>query len=326
MVRSAAMQRDFRVRSLPSGSPRDLQRSARDRLPLACGLQGFCVSVTLVLVACATRLNSASRNDTHASEQGGSLNTAKSAEFAAASRQRLSSAASADEPVVLSARRKNAGDADAKAKALAPIASGALCVTRGELAPNPTGSLSIEHPSFRAVAPRTQGDDAELRFTYLGATEQTSRLASGSARRQIGLKLRAEDGCNLVYAMLRLDPQPQVVVSVKRNRGKTTHAECGAAGYMVAKPIRKAILEPLTPQSPHVMRATIRDSVLQVTLDAQPVWEGRLSEEALDLRGPIGLRSDNARLVFSLLGDAPTHTDSEISGPSGCGEAIAGDE
>jgi hypothetical protein len=56
---------------------------------------------------------------------------------------------------------------------------------------------------------------AEAHFTYLGSTGNEARLGSGELRRQFGLKLRAEDACNLVYAMWRIEPESKLVVSVK---------------------------------------------------------------------------------------------------------------
>jgi hypothetical protein len=50
-------------------------------------------------------------------------------------------------------------------------------------------------------------------------------LASGELRRQIGLKLQAEDTCNLIYAIWHIEPDAMVAVSVKRNAGMHTHEQ-----------------------------------------------------------------------------------------------------
>jgi hypothetical protein len=80
-----------------------------------------------------------------------------------------------------------------------------LCVTNGEVAALPDGRLAIETASSRAIVQAGAGDApdqiAELRFQYLGPSADSKPLASGTLRRQIGLKLKAEDGCNLIYAM-----------------------------------------------------------------------------------------------------------------------------
>ena len=93
---------------------------------------------------------------------------------------------------------------------------------------------------MRGYALGAGGDAAALTFTYQGEAENTRELASGELRRQLGLKLRAQDGCNVVYVMWRLDPTPKLEVSVKFNPGKRTHEECGADGYTKVKPARRS--------------------------------------------------------------------------------------
>ena len=78
----------------------------------------------------------------------------------------------------------------------------------------------------------------EARFTYLGPTGNEARLGSGELRRQFGLKLRAQDACNLVYAMWRIEPESKLVVSVKSNPGQQTSSQCGNRGYRNVKPRR----------------------------------------------------------------------------------------
>jgi hypothetical protein len=129
-----------------------------------------------------------------------------------------------------------------------------------------------------------------------GATEKARALASGQERRQVGLKLRAQDGCNLVYVMWRLDPKPKLEVSVKRNPGQRTAKECGADGYTKVKPQRTKQLPSLIDDREHELRAEIAGSSLVATVDGETVWEGMLPELAGELRGPAGVRSDNLSL------------------------------
>jgi hypothetical protein len=181
----------------------------------------------------------------------------------------------------------------------ARLAAGDLCVTSGALR-TADGLLAVEAPEFRAVATRSGDMDVELRFTYLGPTPEVAHLGSGRVRGQIGLKLRAKDPCNLVYAMWRIDPGPELVVQVKRNAGERTSAECKNRGYRTVRPLRSTPVGPVTPGSSHVMRATMTGASLGVWADGALVWEGALGDDVLDLEGPIGLRSDNARLTFAL--------------------------
>jgi hypothetical protein len=174
---------------------------------------------------------------------------------------------------------------------LAPVAPAALCVTKGELTGN-----TVDAPTFRAVSRESTGDAASLAFTTHGETSTTRELASGQLRRQLGLKLRAADGCNLVYVMWRLDPKPMLEVSVKSNPGKHDSKECGANGYIKVKPTRS--VRDLRAGEPHELRAEIAGDELTASIDGTVVWHGELPDEARALTGPAGIRSDN--LAFEI--------------------------
>ena len=173
--------------------------------------------------------------------------------------------------------------------AVKPVAD--LCVTRGDIAQS-----AITQPTVRAFAPSAGGDAAELAFTFGGDADTSRALANGQARRQVGLKLRAEDGCNVIYVMWRLDPKPKLDVSVKRNPGKRTHEECGADGYTKVKPQHALPVPPLAPGESHTLRAEIVGDDLSAWIDGRLSWHGRLPDEARTLSGPAGLRTDNLRL------------------------------
>lgn len=160
--------------------------------------------------------------------------------------------------------------------------------------------LLVEAPKLRAVLRRVTAQTAELRFTYLGPTREVAPLASGEKRRQLGLKLRAADGCNLIYVMWRLEPRPALVVSTKRNPGARRHSECGAGGYRNVRPVRAGPLPPLVEGASHVLRAELEGDRLLVLVDGSPAWEGRLGAEVGSLAGPVGLRTDNVRIAFEL--------------------------
>jgi len=178
----------------------------------------------------------------------------------------------------------------------------ALCVTKGSAALG----AEVNVPTMRAVALHTQGDAAALTFTYRGHSFDTRKLASGQERHQLGLKLRARDGCNLVYVMWRLDTEPRprawIDVSVKLNPDAKTHAECGAGGYTKLEPTRDVELMPvpvLTTGDTHTLRAAIAGNDLRAWVDDRLVWRGTLPSEVRALEGPAGIRSDN--LDFDLV-------------------------
>lgn len=189
----------------------------------------------------------------------------------------------------------------AGAAELARAPAAAWRVTRGRVEPLADGRARVREPKMRAVVPGSDGEAADLRFWYDGKSDGAAPLASGALRRQIGLKLRAADGCNLVYVMWRLLPKAELVVSVKRNPGKRTHAECGAHGYVNLE--ARAGTPPPAPAigSEHRMHAVVDGKLLRVWVDRTLAWEGELPDEAAALRGPAGVRSDNGAFTFELL-------------------------
>ena len=178
--------------------------------------------------------------------------------------------------------------------ALTPTAARGLCVTEGAIAPAPGGASQVEGARLRAVEPASDGLSASLRFRDLGPSTESRPLASGEMRHQIGLKLRAQDACNLAYVMWRLAPEPQIVVSLKLNPGQSHSAECGNRGYTnVAQ-----APAPAGSGTWRTLRAETRGTELTVTADGRPVWRGTLPAAALRLEGPAGLRADNTRAEF----------------------------
>jgi hypothetical protein len=174
-----------------------------------------------------------------------------------------------------------------------------LCVTNGTVALRDS-ALAVETPSSRAVvrtAGRAGDQAAEIRFRYLGPSSTDKPLASGELRRQIGLKLQAEDSCNVVYAMWHIAPDTRVAVSVKRNTALHAHTQCGAGGYVFLKS-RKRIDPPPTiqPGEAHVLRAELHRGELTVTTDGEVAWQGSLG--AALPSGPMGFRTDNVRATL----------------------------
>jgi hypothetical protein len=204
-----------------------------------------------------------------------------------------------------SQRAMSASEPTAPALAVSPVAADRLCVTKGAASIGAT----VTEPTMRAVALGSSGDAASLAFVFRGDTATSRELASGESRRQLGLKLRAQDGCNLLYVMWRLDPKPSLSVSLKRNPGQRTHRECGASGYTRMKPSRGVALAPLpalTPGASHTLRAELAGDDLLAWIDDQLVWRGPLPAVARDLAGPAGLRSDNVRFDLVAFSAAPS--------------------
>ncbi|MGE5183577.1 MAG: hypothetical protein ACM31C_16005 [Acidobacteriota bacterium] len=174
---------------------------------------------------------------------------------------------------------------------LHPVAHATLCVTKGAIA-----NASIAEPTVRAFALGTSGDAAQLAFTYSGESRAYRALESGELRKQVGLKLRAQDSCNVVYVMWRIAPKPGLAVQVKYNPGKARHEECGTEGYIKVKPSSHAAIPELSVGTSHTLRAEIHGDELRAWIDGALVWQGTLPEEARQIAGPAGLRTDNVSL------------------------------
>ncbi len=187
-----------------------------------------------------------------------------------------------------------------------PVSLSQLNVTHGSVEQGAPGHLEIANPKVRAVASGGSGDGAELRFTYRGPTDVTAPLDSGQLRRQLGIKLHAQDGCNLVYVVWRIEPTPELVVSVKRNPGESNHDECGARGYHTIAPEFSLPMPKLAKGNSHALSAAIENNRLLVRVDGAVVWEGDLGEDARDLAGPVGFRSDNGQFSLELVPMAPS--------------------
>jgi hypothetical protein len=191
------------------------------------------------------------------------------------------------------------------APVMVPAGAQDLCVTEGKVAALGASGLAVDSPKMRAFLNHATGQSIEARFKYLGATAHESALGSGEIRRQFGLKLEARDACNLLYAMWRIEPEAKLVVSLKTNPDEHSSTECGNRGYRNVKPARSAPVPPLRPGDTHVLRAELGGTSMRVLIDNRPVWEGEVGAEALRLAGPVGLRSDNARLEIDLRTAAP---------------------
>jgi len=198
-----------------------------------------------------------------------------------------------------------------------------LCVTEGSLEEMPGERLSVSVPQMRGYVNRQTSQTIEASLIYLGPTKNDARLGSGQMRRQFGLKLRAQDPCNLVYVMWRIEPQAELVVSIKSNPGQHTSAECANRGYRNIRPARKSAVPILQPGDSHTLRAEMNGENLRVFVDNSSVWEGALGSDVFHLNGPVGIRSDDAQVEFQLrVGELPgAHSDIVLPCKSGPSEA-----
>ena len=158
--------------------------------------------------------------------------------------------------------------------------------------------LMTQSKEMRATLKRNTLQHVIVNFTYLGPSRELSRLGSGEIRHQFGIKLKAQDICNLVYVMWNFDAQ-KIAVSVKTNPGQRTHEECLDRGYINNIGAELKIDPPaLRVDEPHMLAADLDGQELKVTVDGREVWRGTLPAMVLQFHGPVGLRSDNVQVVF----------------------------
>lgn len=175
-----------------------------------------------------------------------------------------------------------------------------FCPTSGNVAPLGPFGMKVNLGGMRGVVADDKSDVAEVAFTYRGPAANTKPLANGTVRRQIGVRLRAQDTCNAVYVMWHIEPDQKIGVSVKRNPGQSTHAQCLDNGYINLKPETEKPRTPIVSGAPKTLRAEIVGERIRVSTDGVVTWEGALPPQAKELTGPAGIRSDNGEFDFEL--------------------------
>lgn len=184
-----------------------------------------------------------------------------------------------------------------------------LEITLGSVSQTKSGYLTVLGPKERAHRKSGTHQDASLQFRYRGPSKQTSKLASGEVVRQIGLKMRAKNSCNLLYVMWRIEPVEQIVVTVKSNPGHSSHSDCGARGYTtIAKISLEEVGITARTHSAHRLRARVEEEngnfQCIVDVDDKTVWSGSLETRVVaPINGPVGFRSDNGSFIFKLFVD-----------------------
>jgi len=197
-----------------------------------------------------------------------------------------------------------ASSAGARTDAWHGVGLARLDVTSGALAPEGRW-LATTSGEMRAVV-RDGGRHAaraRLSFRLRGPSDEVVPLGSGLVRTQIGLKLNAQDPCNLVYVMWRSAPETAIAIQVKRNAGQTTSAQCGNAGYTTLATVPAASV---ADGAVHVLEARTRraaDGGLMLSVFADgALWHRQVVPAGLaaGLEGPAGVRSDNGSYLLRL--------------------------
>ena len=181
-----------------------------------------------------------------------------------------------------------------------------LRLSLGKISQTKSGYLTVVGPKERAVRTSGKHSKALLRFRYRGPSEKTAPLDSGAVVRQIGLKMRAMNTCNLMYVMWRIKPTEEIYIAIKRNPGKTTYKACRANGYIV---LWRIPLKPLgitaATQKTHRLGASVTETAGryagEVTIDGRRIWSSEIAAKLIsNINGPVGIRSDNGSFIFKL--------------------------
>lgn len=184
-----------------------------------------------------------------------------------------------------------------------------LIATEGKLieSPDKMDLYQVKDDRLRAKSLETPASGLEMTFTYQGKTAVAKNLKSGKPRVQLGCYLAAQNQCNLLYAMWRIEPEPGIFVQTKSNLNKSTHQECGNNGYTTVKPIFKKKIGAPTVNQNYRYSCELKGSTLTVKVDNEKVWSGTVDLKNLDPKGYSGVRSDNALWQFSLTKENSNH-------------------
>jgi hypothetical protein len=189
---------------------------------------------------------------------------------------------------------------------LTPVGFADLVVTSGEVRPGGPSALEIVGATTRAVIGSKPRPAIEASFVYEGPSAHDVPLASGELRRQVGLKLRARDTCNVVYVMWHIEPTSGLHVAVKTSPGQSRHEECGDRGYVTVKPSEwTRDLRPIRAGERRTLSASIEGTSLRVSVDGVLAWTGTLPAEAFAFDGPAGIRTDNGTFSMDLRAAPP---------------------
>lgn len=183
---------------------------------------------------------------------------------------------------------------------LVPVDPNHLVVMSGHLRKY-TSTRFLVRDNIRCSLDHNTIHDVEISFIYEGPADHSIPLTSGEMRRQIGLKIRAHDTCNIgAYVMWHLEPNQGIYVAVKSNPGMSTNEECRDGGYIPVKPTFVHQPNPIVVGIERTLQGSIEGNELSVFADNKLVWRGVLPPEAFVFDGPVGIRTDNGNFDMEI--------------------------
>ncbi len=163
--------------------------------------------------------------------------------------------------------------------------------------------------NFRRPQPAENANQANLYFKIIEKMADPKALGSGVIRHQLGIMLRQNNQCNLVYVMIRLGDKPAIAVQEKVNAGQTTHQACENNGYRTIPGKAVDSLPSLQFGKLYRLQARIEGNALEVFFNQELVWRGNAPQSILSGK-QIGFRSDNLVVEYQL-SDILTQGDEE---------------
>lgn len=161
-----------------------------------------------------------------------------------------------------------------------------------------------DRKNFRYTQPAAHPERARMKFVIKERMASPMKLGSGAVRHQLGLMLRQENQCNLLYVMIRLDAEPSIVVQEKYNDGEASHAECLNNGYRTIKGTAVGKVGAVVAGEIHELGAEVEGGETKVYFDGRLVWRGG-GPGMIKAGSNIGVRSDNLSFEFELSDEAP---------------------
>jgi hypothetical protein len=166
------------------------------------------------------------------------------------------------------------------------------------------GTPSRTSPVPLVLADANDYQRGELSFTYNGRVANPVQTGSGLTRYQTALKLRALNGCNVIYVTWIFDSQ-RLLVQRKFNPLHSSSSTCGNNGYVTVADIALVQAEPAL-GSQHTLTADLDGDTLSVSIDGVSVdldptttATSKVVPDATAFDGPPGLRTDNIDIDFT---------------------------
>lgn len=147
----------------------------------------------------------------------------------------------------------------------------------------------------RAVVTGNADQKVKVNFTTVGFVDDP--VNNPNNHKQMALKLKAANSCNVLYVIWDADGGP-IVVANKRNDGIVD--TCGPKGYSVIVPSASSPVPALVVGSSHTLQADYVDPVLNVYADGNLVWNGTIGKNLVPYSGPVGLRTDGMQFKFDV--------------------------